>query len=248
MARSLFVPNAVCTIRSPSRPERYSVEIYHPDSASEVLITFDSDMPLMTFGAGDLLNPLNWNIDEFNGKLLRILKSEHILWNTQGMTKHKILVYTERADATELTRRSSETNRDLRRLTAYLLAQVLRLQQRVEKNMSGHGDARVFGLLHGFESEIEETLEWVGDVTLHQLQTVVDILTPIWSDSALLQAFTGYYDIEDELSAAGVDRPTAIRILTFLNANHQFAEVIKKMDSSNSPSECRTFELDRWDS
>lgn len=55
--------------------------------------------------------------------------------------------------------------------------------------------------------------------------------------------FKGFYDIERELQEAGVDRAQAIRILTFFQANGQFQELIAKMDTSHSPSECRTFRV-----
>ncbi len=75
----------------------------------------------------------------------------------------------------------------------------------------------------------------------------MDVLEPIWADEEKLKNFRGFYDIERELEQRGVHRSDAIAILRYLKANHQFTDVIEKMDSSHSPSECRRFELTEWD-
>ena len=61
-----------------------------------------------------------------------------------------------------------------------------------------------------------------------------------------LNNFKGFYDIEEYLVCRWVDRTDAIHVLTYFKVNDQFLEIIEKMDTSYSPSECRLFEFNQW--
>ena len=130
-------------------------------------------------------------------------------------------------------------------LLGKLLAEIYRLQKNA--NVPTVDDACIYGLKNGFESAIRDEVERIGSISGQQLKHVMNVLEPIWQNKAKLAAFKGFYDIERELADGGVDRTDAIHILTYLSQTGQFAEVIAKMDSSNSPGECRTFKLDEWD-
>lgn len=136
---------------------------------------------------------------------------------------------------------------DTKRLLGKILGEVFRLQKSSENISCSANDAQIYGLLHGFEGSIDEIIDQVGFISKEKVQTVMDILDPIWSDKSKLDEFKGFYDIERELQLNGVDRPEAYRILKYLKANGQYSTVIDKMDSSGSPVECRTFELTEWD-
>jgi len=131
-------------------------------------------------------------------------------------------------------------------LLGKILAEVYRMQRKANMPCSAT-DGQIYGLLNGFETAINEQLERIGYVSEAELMHVIDVLTPYWKEPAKLAEFKGFYDIEHELEAGGVDRAKAIPILRYLYANSQFHEVIAKMDSSDSPSECRTFKLTEWD-
>lgn len=133
-----------------------------------------------------------------------------------------------------------------RLLLAKLLGEIYRIQKHSGMPCAA-ADAQIYGLLQGFEDVVAEELERIGYVSKDQLSFVIDVLDPIDRDAERLNAFKGFYDIEAELQKGGVDRVAAIRILTYLNANSQFTALIAKMDSSNSPHECRTFNLGLWD-
>ena len=38
-----------------------------------------------------------------------------------------------------------------------------------------------------------------------------------------------------------------IKILTYFKADGRYTDIIEKFDSSQSPGECRTFDLNDWD-
>lgn len=140
-----------------------------------------------------------------------------------------------------------EREKQDRILLGKILGELYRIQKHNEVPCDP-SNATIFGLLNGFEHVIDEELEGIGFVSRDNLVATVKVLSAIDDDPEKLKAFKGFYDIERELQKHGVDRPAAIRILTYLNANRQFQELIAKMDTSGSPSECRTFELGKWDS
>jgi len=130
-------------------------------------------------------------------------------------------------------------------LLGKLLAEVYRVQRKLE--IPSVDEATIYGLRNGFETVIAEELERVGFISKAHVKHVMDVLDPIWQDPAKLAAFKGFYDIERELESGGVDRSTAIAVLTYLNAHGQFTDVIAKMDTHGSPTECRTFALSKWE-
>ena len=130
-------------------------------------------------------------------------------------------------------------------LLGKLLAEVYRVQRKLE--IPTADDATIYGLRNGFETVVAEELERIGFVSKAQIKHVMDVLDPIWQDPTKLAAFKGFYDIESELESGGVDRTTAIAVLTYLNAHGQFTDFIAKMDTSGSPSECRKFDLSKWE-
>ena len=130
-------------------------------------------------------------------------------------------------------------------LLGKLLAEVYRVQRKLE--IPTADDATIYGLRNGFETVVAEELERIGFVSKAQVKHVMDVLDPIWQDPTKLAAFKGFYDIESELESGGVDRSTAIAVLTYLNAHGQFTDVIAKMDTNHSPGECRKFVLSKWE-
>lgn len=137
--------------------------------------------------------------------------------------------------------------RETKLLFGKILGEIYRIQRATENISCPASNSQVYALLNGFEDAVDEEIERIGYISKDNVKAVMDILEPIWIDKDKLSKFKGFYDIERELQRNGVDRPTAISILKYLKANHQFQEVIDKMDSSDSPSECRRFDLDEWD-
>ncbi|MCP5213004.1 MAG: hypothetical protein H6998_18970 [Hahellaceae bacterium] len=139
-------------------------------------------------------------------------------------------------------------DKDTKLLFGKILGEIYRIQMATDGVACPSSPGQVFGLLNGFELAVEQEIERMGFISKDQVKAVMDVLDPIWMDQEKLANFKGFYDIEDELNRKGVDRGEAIQVLTYLKANNQFEEVIEKMDSSGSPSECRRFELSEWDS
>lgn len=138
-------------------------------------------------------------------------------------------------------------DRDIKMMLGKILGELYRVESAIGMDCPAT-PARVYGLLRGIETAIDEELAEIGDVEAAKIKAVMDVLEPIWMSEEELEKFKGYYDIEPKLEARGVDREDAIKILRYLNANGQFREVIVKMNSQHSPVECKTFELTEWDS
>jgi len=128
-----------------------------------------------------------------------------------------------------------------------ILGEIYRTQRASDDIACPASSGQIYALLNGFESAVDQEFEMMGSISKEQVKAVMDVLDPIWMDQEKLANFKGFYDIERELQSRGVDRSDAIGILTYLKANHQFTEVIDKMDTSGSPTECRRFELSDWD-
>ena len=73
------------------------------------------------------------------------------------------------------------------------------------------------------------------------------MLDKYWLDPKKLEDFKGFYDIEKELQSVNIDRTKAHFIFTYFRINHQFEELLNKMDSSDSPVELRKFEPLNWE-
>lgn len=129
------------------------------------------------------------------------------------------------------------------KMLARILGEIYRIQNATEGMTPSASGARVYGLLNGFEVSIDRELERAEGISNEKLDATMDVLEEIQIDEKKMADFTGFYDIEPTLLARGVNRADAIQIFTYLKANDQFSDLIEKMDSSNSPQECRTFKI-----
>ncbi len=136
-------------------------------------------------------------------------------------------------------------DKDTKRLLGKLLGEVFRIQ-RASKIPCSASDEQIYGLLNGFEESVDDVLIELGDISSAKVESVTNVLE-IWSDPQKLNSFSGFYDIEKELMRLDVSRSDAIRILKYLKASDRFTDVIDKMNSSNSPGECKRFEVSEWE-
>ena len=126
-----------------------------------------------------------------------------------------------------------------------ILGEMYRIQNKLNMPCPA-SDAHIYGLLNGFEEAIEYEFK-ENIITSSEVNDVCDVLDEIWKDKAKMDAFTGFYEIENKLKAKGIDRFRAIPILKYIYAQNRFEELIDKMDTNNSPMECRTFKLGEFD-
>ena len=121
-----------------------------------------------------------------------------------------------------------------------ILGEMCRIQMRSGNIVCGVNKGQVTGLLLGIEPVIDEVLEETGFVSTKQFDATIGVLRE-YAEPHKLAKLTGFNDIEQRLVSLGVDRLDAIRIFTYLTASGMYLDVLKKFDSINSPSECRTF-------
>lgn len=137
--------------------------------------------------------------------------------------------------------------KETRLLIGKILGEIYRLQQGAENTSCPASPSHIYALLHGFEDAISDELEMIGEITSEQLEATADILDQIYSDPEKFEKFKGFYDIEGDLKKRDVSRHHAIKIIKYFKSNHQFIELIDKMDSGSSPAECRNFDLREFD-
>ena len=126
------------------------------------------------------------------------------------------------------------------KLISYLIGRVLRLENKL--GCSDVSDAMIYAILNDIEIDYFNLIP-ERKITTEKIRALVDVITPIYNDKNKLEKFTGYYDIEPELEQRGVHRSEAIVILTMLKNQGCFKELIKKMDSENSPVELRDLDI-----
>lgn len=84
--------------------KKYELEIYSPNTVLDTMASIESDSPFMTISVGDLVNPRLWTTHDVEG-ILKVTKIEHMIWETDGIAKHKICVYTTELPDTEDSRK-----------------------------------------------------------------------------------------------------------------------------------------------
>jgi hypothetical protein len=72
--------------------KQHSIEIYEPGSMETLAGFYESDDPLPTISVGDLIHP---GPDSGTQSLLRVVTVEHLLWEAEGMVKHKAMIRTQ---------------------------------------------------------------------------------------------------------------------------------------------------------
>jgi hypothetical protein len=126
-----------------------------------------------------------------------------------------------------------------------LLGEIYRIQRKLQ--ITDVSDATIHGLLNGMESHIDNQIPI--PITKDKEEKLTQVLDEYFKDPKKLEDIKGYYDIEDHMEKLGceIDRMEAHEIIKNLKAQGRFERVIKKFDSTGSPDECRTFEMDNFD-
>lgn len=88
---------------SPTQEALYTLEVFEPGAAKTVLFTLESSQPFLPICAGDLINPRAWE-GVYEGKILRVVTVEHLIWRFGKVLKHKILVLPEWVEDTASVR------------------------------------------------------------------------------------------------------------------------------------------------
>jgi hypothetical protein len=132
---------------------------------------------------------------------------------------------------------------ELKVIFGKILGEVYRIQLHMKPNICRVGEATVYGLLNGIESAIDDEIDLDPEFLVTRQES--DLMDRVLAEADQDPKFAGFYDIEPKL--AGIDRGKAIRLLTYINASGCFTEVIAKMNSQDSPAECKKLDLDSED-
>ena len=108
-----------------------------------------------------------------------------------------------------------------------ILGEIYRIQKHNEMPCAA-SETEIYGLLRGFEDVIDEQLDLIGYVPSSDVENVGKVLEEIYSDEEKLKSFKGFYDIEHKLNSMDINRPQAIKIITYFNIDEGFDKVIKK--------------------
>ena len=130
---------------------------------------------------------------------------------------------------------------EIKLLLGRLLGETYRLQNRlgVEHGLS---DWQIYGVLRGFESEINDQIGAADLISDDAERSVIDVLSEY--DSAG-HTIGGFYELEDRLRRDGHEI-SGLQIKAVLKrcyVHGGFIDQIDSMDSAQSPAECRSFDL-----
>lgn len=134
---------------------------------------------------------------------------------------------------------------ELKLLLGKILGETYRIQKRTKGMVCSASNQTIYGLVNGIESAVNDELRSLKEADLSQdnVDKVSAILDEIYIDPEEMAKVTGYYSIQNKLNDAGIDRGQALKIITYFNEGGMFEELIAKMNSSNSPIECKTFDV-----
>jgi hypothetical protein len=135
--------------------------------------------------------------------------------------------------------------KDIKIFLAKILGEIYRIQKRIKDLPCSATDSHIYGLLKGFEDSINLELDYEL-ITKQEVSKVSNILNEIWIDDEKLKNFKGYYDIESEFEKLNIPRWKIILILTKLKSEDRYTRLLEKMDSNNSPGECRKFDIESY--
>ena len=122
-----------------------------------------------------------------------------------------------------------------------VLGEIYRLQKEIDAKVPVK-DSQIYGLIHGIEEAIDEEMTKTL-LTTAQSEFLTDIMQSLDQGE---RKITGYYAIEQELKANGIDRSTAILFFTYLRGQGRFGEEAwKQFNTGQSPSECRNFDFSK---
>lgn len=135
---------------------------------------------------------------------------------------------------------------DLKIMLGRILGEIFRTQKRIEPTMCNVNDARIYGLLNGIESVINEFTNQ-NLITNDDEYLLSTALQPYFENP---NEFKGYYRIERDLAGRDqeINRGTAITLLKYYKAIGSFSppiEIIEKKIPGENPIELeRTFDID----
>lgn len=171
--------------------QRYQLEIYEPGSHEEVFATLDSDQPFLTVTRGDLIDPRS--LDGGNRILpdhLRVVRIEHIFVGPTD-TKHKVCVYTERADG------GSDPDAQLSRKDRWLFSNILRLLESSYPSEASELAVSREGIESGYELQYSVLFDsLLTGLTASECREVIDILN-------MYRAITFSAQRNDQIQAIG---------------------------------------------
>ena len=128
-----------------------------------------------------------------------------------------------------------------------ILGEIYRLQMHTGNMACSPTKQQIYGLLHGFEEAIDDELETIGWISKEKIDHVANALDKYYNDEEKLKTFKGFYDIESGLISLGLSRGEISKVIKYFKAGENYLELIEKMDSGNSPSECRKFNESEFD-
>ena len=82
-------------------PAVYTLDIFYPQSRTNVWRSFESSTPFMAISEGDVVDPSAWSGSQSPIRVLRVTQVHHVLTERDEQPEHKIEVFTDEIIAYE---------------------------------------------------------------------------------------------------------------------------------------------------
>lgn len=133
-----------------------------------------------------------------------------------------------------------ERLRKIENMVEFLIRRVLRLEKKLK--CSDVCEGSLYGAINNIDIHALGLID-ENKISKDKIQTMREILTPIYNDAKRLKQFKGYYDIEHEIEKRGISRGEARVILKYFRGDGNFKELIDKMKGPDSPTEMTSLEV-----
>lgn len=116
--------------------------------------------------------------------------------------------------------------RDVQLALGKILGEIYRVQK--EQGICEVSDARIMGLLNGFQQALESELEDLDYFSNEEVNVVADYLKPYWTGEKAMSELPTLVEARLELERKGVSHGRLLTILEYLHANGRYTTEIKK--------------------
>ncbi|WP_394175593.1 hypothetical protein [Guptibacillus hwajinpoensis] len=112
---------------------------------------------------------------------------------------------------------------------AKILGEIYRVQK--EQGIYNGTEGRIYGLINGFEEDINSEIESLNFISDNEVNLVCDQFDPYYKEERSLEEIPPYKDIEMALERKGLHRDKFYSIIKYLYLNDRYTVEIDRINS-----------------
>jgi len=128
---------------------------------------------------------------------------------------------------------SEERLQRIEDMLKFLMKRVLLLEVAIRKGDLGISKGSIYGILKGMDPEDIGLLDDEIKISNSQIETVRNILQPIWNDHEKLKDFDDYNAIKEDAERHHIDKTILYDILQYLRGIGEYRELLDNLHIEN---------------